>query len=185
MAIRGLLLLVIFFGASPLGARTLRGGIEMSLDRVHSARSGALTMRGQGFSLSLRAEYEFLPHYYAFSSIAAGLDAGLSIGPKHVSVPDAFLANFSAAVGGSFEFFPRWKIRKAVTINRLFYLSPRVIGDSSLAPGLLVELVYVVFAWPLLEIGVNSRAQVMFDRDPHRIRQTWWFLFGTEILIGG
>ena len=146
--------------------------IELSGDRARARdRVGVIRVRGNGLSARVAAEWR-LGRFCLGGSVFARATSGLIRVGDGLESPldDAAILQVGGAVGGSFEWSPRWWVRADIGPMWLVYVSPRVVSFATGA-GISAEVSRDLAQVGRWAFGVAGRIDTAVVPDGD---QTWW-----------
>lgn len=169
--------------ATTASADPWRAALDVELNGLVSAAEGSsprLTATGMG--IHLRGERRLDRCWW----VVAGADAGIT-GPvvsDRVRIDDSTLAVLGFAIGLASELGERWRWRGLIGPSRVFYLSPRVIGDSGWDLGLAAEAVRLLTERRAVSVGISARLATSLGEDGGAMRATTMLSLGLEVVVG-
>lgn len=165
-------------------AEPWRGALAVELHHLTSVgRDASPTLRATGVGLHIRGERRLPGRRW---SVAGGADAGVT-GPVVVGsdrIGQSSLAVLGVAVGAGTDLGRRWRWRGLIGPSRVFYLSPRLVGDSGWDLGLAAETIRALTGPRVLDLGISARLATAVGNDGGVLRATIAVSLGIELAVG-
>ena len=174
--------------ASPIAhAKPWRGGLELALGSYRSHSSATGRIRGGGLGVAGFVERQLPnPQWAIRAELTSEVFGNLTVrtGELEATLKDAGLLAGGLWVGASWRPRSTWVFAGAVGITRSLYFSPTSVGDSDVAPGLLVSGEWLFTAARFWRLGLVGRLTLAADSEPGGTRMSMTPMLGLRVTLG-